>query len=272
MAKKKKVTLRGSALLRAAIEASQNVERTAAKKRLRKPLQLIAFGFLVRNRRIARAIERLSRECAYESRMLLRVMLEIQINYAWIRLRSSRSRSLRFLKFWPLERLKLLEKTATVFRPPDYSQRKRLLEVERAAFRRLFRFRNKEGKMVWAKSWAKVSSVEARLAEVLKKERPGAAPDPFLYGMYVSFSSATHASPDSVNDVLQIAKGRLKAKLQPERRPGLHRIGAFVLLAWTIEAFLEDAKLKRECRGDVKDVMAAVKERKRRSRFLNKPV
>lgn len=122
--------------------------------------------------------------------------------------------------------------------------------------------------MRWAASWARVSSVEARLVEVQKKERPGSAPDPFLYGMYVSFSSATHGSPDSINDMFALVDGALLIKDQPERRPDLHRKGAFISLAWTIEAFLQDARLRRACQADVKEIFSAVRELKRRSRFL----
>ena len=264
----KRPVLRASTLLKQAIEAARKLELAASQKHLPKRLQVAGLGFLVRNRRIARAIERLGRESSYESRILLRVMLEIKINYAWIRLRNTHSRALRFHQFWSIERLKLLENTATIFKPPDYSERKRLLQIERAKVRNLFRFRDSSGKMQWAKSWASVSSVEARLVEVQKKEKPNDAPDPFLYGMYVSFSSATHGSPNSLNEVLTIDGAHVKASLQPESRPDNHRMGAFILLAWTIEAFAEDAKLRRRCRADLKKVRAAIKELKRRSKHL----
>jgi hypothetical protein len=195
-------------------------------------------------------------------------MIEIQINYAWIRLRQSHSRALRFLNFWPIERLKMLEKTATIFKDADYAERKKALERERAKVRKLFRFRDSKGKMQWAKSWATVSSVEARLTEVLKKEKPDAAPDVFLYGMYVSFSSPTHGSPNSVIDVLTRAGGHFESKPQPESKPEVHKLGAFILLAWTIEAFTKDAKLKKECRAAMKRVVAGMKELKRRSKHL----
>lgn len=263
-------TLRPATLLKQVIEAATKLEHAASQKALRKPLQVAGLGFLVRNRRIARAIERLGRESAYESRVLLRTMLEIQINYAWIRLRKTHSRALRFHKYWPIERLRLLEKTATIFRPPDYNERKQALQAERAKVRHLFRFRDSQGKMQWAQSWASVSSVEARLTEVQKRERPGAAPDPFLYGMYISFSSATHGSPISLNEVLTVDGWRLIASSQPESRPDVHRRGAFILLAWTIEAFAEDARLRRQCRADMTRVLSAVKELKRRSKHLQK--
>lgn len=176
----KNMTLRPASLLKRAVETARKLENAASQKTLRKPLQVVGLGCLVRHRRIAVAIQRLGRQSAYESRVLLRTMLEIQINYAWIRLRNTHSRAVRFYQFRPVERLRLLEKTATIFRPEDYDQRKRALQVERNKVRHLFRFRNPKGKMQWAHSWPTVGSVEARLTEVQKKEKPGAVPDPFL--------------------------------------------------------------------------------------------
>ena len=203
---------------------------------------------------------RLGDRSAYESRILLRSMLEIQINYAWIRLRDSHSRAIRFHKFWPIERLRLLEKAGTIFRPPDYDQRRQALEAERRKVRHLFRFRDKKGKMQWAQSWAAVSSVEARLAEVLRKEKPETQPDLFMYGMFISFSSATHGSPNSLAEVLRVDGGRLRPAEQPEARPKVHRTGAFILLAWIIEAFAEDARLRRQCRADIRRVSVSLEE------------
>ena len=262
------MTLRPASLLKQAVKTARKLEHAASQKPLRKPLQVAGFGFLVRHRQIAVAIQRLGRESAYETRVLLRTMLEIQINYAWIRLRNTHSRAVRFYQFWPIERLRLLEKTATIFRPEDYDQRKRALQAERNKVRHLFRFRDTKGKMQWAKSWAIVGSVEARLTEVQKKERPGTAPDPFLYGMYISFSSATHGSPNSLAEVLTVVEGRAMASPQPELRPNANKMGAFILLAWSIEAFAEDARLRRQCHADIRKVSTAVQELKQRSRHL----
>lgn len=234
-------------LLRTAIRVALVLEEAGSAKALRKPLQVAGYGFLVRNRRLAQAIARAGKQSAYESRVLLRSMLEIQINYAWIRLRNTHSRALRFHNYWSLERLRLLEKTRTIFLADDYAQRRRALIADRKKVRHLFRFRDKTGKMQWAQSWASVSSVESRLSEVLKKEKPNKALDPFMYGMYVSFSSATHGSPNSLVEVLDVIQGRLVPKKQPERRPALHYTGALILLAWTIEAFARDARLRRQC-------------------------
>ena len=259
MAKAKKQLLRPGSLLKQAIRTAKKLEEAASAKTLRKPLQVVGFGFLTRNRRMAVAIARLGRNSAYESRLLLRSMLEIKINYAWIRLTNKHSRAVRFYQFWPLERLKLLANTSTLFKDADYAQKKRALVVERRKVRHLFRFRDSKGKMQWAKSWASVSSVEARLVEVQKKEKPGASPDPFLYGLYVSFSSATHGSPNSIAEVLKVEEGHLVPSTQPESRPDVHKMGAFIVLAWTIEAFAEDARLRKRCQADIRKVSLPLK-------------
>ncbi len=181
-------------------------------------------------------------------------MLEIQINYAWIRLRQSHSRALRFHQYSSLDRLRLLEKAGTIFRPADYAERRKALIAERRKVRHLFRFRDKNGKMQWAQSWASVSSVEARLIEVQKKEKPTAKPDPFMYGMYISFSSATHGGPNSLVEVLDVVGGRLVPKPQPELKPSAHYIGTFILLVWAIEAFAKDSRLRRSCRNEINSV------------------
>ena len=227
-----------SLFLRRAILLARNLEELASERRLRRPLLVAGYGFLVRNRRTAEAIDRLGTSGAYESRVMPRTMLEMRINYAWIRLRQTHSRSVRFFNYWSLERLKLLEKAATFFRPDDYDDRRRALESERRKVRHLFRSRDRQGTMRWAASWAQVSSVEARLNEVQQAETPW-NPDLFLYGLYVSFSSAVHGSPNSLNEVLTITNGRLTAKSQPESDPWRNRFGALLTLMWTIETVRE---------------------------------
>ena len=260
MSKRKRSSPSGAALLRNAIRVAQVLEAAGSAKTLRKPLQVAGYGFLVRIRRLAQAITRCGTQSAYESRVLMRCMLEIQINYAWIRLRNSHSRALRFHHYWSIDRLRLLEKAGTIFRAADYADRRRALIAERRKVRHLFRFRDKNGKMQWAQSWASVSSVEARLAEVQRKEKPAAKPDPFMYGMYISFSSATHGSPNSLVEVLEVAGSRLVPKSQPEMKPKAHYIGAFILLAWAIEAFAKDSRLRRPCATDIDSVTKPLKE------------
>lgn len=73
----RKALSQGATLLRKAIRSAEKVEKAALKKHLQRPLQVVGLGHLVRARRIARAIERLGRESAYEALLLLRVMLEM---------------------------------------------------------------------------------------------------------------------------------------------------------------------------------------------------
>jgi hypothetical protein len=196
----------------------------------------------------------------------MRTMLEIQINYAWMRLKNSYSRALRFHRFTPIEQLKLLKQMNTFLKQADHEQIRVRLEAERRQVSHLFRFRDRSNKMQWAKSWATVSSVEARLSEILSTERPGTQVDPFMYGMYISFSSATHGSPGSFNEVLRLNGDRLLAKEQPEAKPDVHRNGAAILLAWTIDAFTEDARLKRNLRASLRPLQQAMAELLERAR------
>lgn len=118
-------------LLRLAIAGALVVEAAAAEKRLRRPLPLAGVGCLIRNRRLAQAILRLGISGAYESRILIRTMLEIQSNYAWIRLQKSHSRAIRFHRFVPLERLKILKQMNSIIKQADYDQMRKRLETQR---------------------------------------------------------------------------------------------------------------------------------------------
>ena len=40
----------------------------------------------------------------------------------------------------------------------------------------------------------------------------------------------------------------------------MHKMGAFIVLAWTIEAFAEDVKLRKQCRADIRKVSAPLKQ------------
>lgn len=256
------------AVLRYGIRLARRVERAAAQKDLRKPIRIVSCGFLVRNRRLAVAIERLDKRCAYEGRMLLRSMVEIVINYAWIRLRQEHSRATRFLGYQPLELLRVLPGMRNIFNQEEFKQTKRNLELQRGRVRHFFRFRDKKGKMQWARSWAKVSSVEARLREVKSAETPG-QPDPFLYGLYAWISSAVHGGPNSLQEVLRKKGSSLVAKGQPESNPTAQFSGAAAALAYTIEAAVEDLGLNRLMASQVNNYSRTVqglRGRKKKSR------
>jgi len=248
---------RNRALLRQAVKLALKLERIASGKNLRRPLLIAGYGFLVRNRRLAAAIMQIKEASAYEAGVLVRTMLEIKINYAWIRLTNTYSRALRFWHYLPVERLRLLERAAMILRPNDYKARKRQLEQARRKVRHLFRLRDRNGKMRWARSWAQVESVEARLAEVQKKQNPS-QPDLFQYAMYIYLSSVVHGSPLSVEQVLRIHNKRLRPARQPESDPERHVVGALALLMWTVDTFATDSKLKRALQPEISDLASAV--------------
>jgi len=248
-------------LLENTIEAARNLEAAASQKVLRKPLQVVGLYCLVRHRQIAVAIQRLGLESAYESRVLLRTMIEIYINYAWIRLRDTDLRAERFLKFVPLEKLRILEQTTRAYRPDEYARLKRTRQTEREKVRHLFQSHDTKGKMKWAKSWTCGKSVEAMFTEIQENEKPETSLDLFLYGLYRFFSSAVHGGPLSRTEVLMVVDRRIIASPQPEHDPTEdHTVGAFTLLASSIEAFAEDAMLQDQCHADIRKVSAALQE------------
>jgi hypothetical protein len=85
-------------LLRRSIRLARRLERIASSLADSKPLTLVGYGFLVRSRRLARAIEAIPPECAYETLILLRTMLEIYFDHRWIRLKRKHARAIRFLR------------------------------------------------------------------------------------------------------------------------------------------------------------------------------
>jgi hypothetical protein len=238
---------------------SLRLETMASSRRFKRPLLLVGHGFLVRNRRLATAILRLGAPNSYEARILLRTMLEIKINYSWIRSQQSHSRALRFLRYGPLERLRLLERVAPELPQADYAAKKLHFKHERSRVRHLFRTRDSKGKLRWADSWATVNSVERRLQEVMTREQP-ANPDMFLYGLYILLSSAVHGSPGSLDEMFKVQADRLVTKAQPEDDPELHLVGALLVLVWTIDAFASDAGLKRALGTDWRELSKSVKQ------------
>jgi hypothetical protein len=145
----------------------------------------------------------------------------------------------------------------TAMTPDKYEQFRRALEARRRRVRHLFRFRDPNGKMQWAKSWAKVSSVEARLREVKSSERPG-QPDPFLYALYSWISSAVHGGPNSLKEVLIKRGTSFVAARQPEQDPKAQFVAGAAVLAWTLEAAIEDLQLGTVFGGEVNHYSATV--------------
>ena len=230
--------------LRRSIILSESLEAIASSTVSRNKSTLVGFGFLVRNRRLAQAILQLGSWHAYEGRMLLRSMIEIHINYAWIRLRDRESRANRFMKFDPLERLRILEELSGLIDPKEYRAKLREFRNKRAKVKHLFRNPIKrgknKGKLQWDKTWASKGSVEGRLKEVLTSKTGNY--DPFLYALYRWSSSAIHGGPTSLNEVLE-KDSPLRAKIQPEANPAAQLVGAFVVLMATMETLAESSDM-----------------------------
>jgi len=203
----------------------------------KKEITFVGFGFLVRNRRLAGAILQLGESHAYEGRMLLRSMIEIHINYSWIRLSSPKRRANRFLKFQSLEELMILKDVHTYMNPEEYQKGIYNHKSERAKVRHLFRNYNKNRRLQWDRTWASVNSVKDRLKEILDSKTGNS--DGFIYTLYRWASSAIHGGPLSVDEVLE-TNGQLRAKFQPEANPLAQIAAAFMILFCTIKALAED--------------------------------
>lgn len=224
--------------LKRSINLATSLETKVSPVAGKKKSTFVGFGFLVRNRRLAQAILRLGWNHAYEGRMLLRSMIEIQINYAWIRLRDRERRANRFLKFQPLEMLSILKDLSDSMEPAIYHSNLRKKKSERGRFRYLFRNRNQGGKLRWDKNWARGFSLKDRLKDLLHAETGKF--DGFLYAIYGWSSSAIHGGPESISEVLE-KNVRLQAKIQPEEDPVAQIVGAVLVLMATIEALAEDS-------------------------------
>jgi hypothetical protein len=143
------------------------------------------------------------------------------------------------------------------FSQAEFEQIQRNLESQRRRVRHLFRFRDSEGNMRWARSWAEVNTVESRLREVRSEETPG-HPDPFLYGLYAWISSAVHGGPNSLHEVLAKRRNSSVATRQPERNPTGQFKGAAIALMYTVEAAVEDLGLKQLLASQVEEYSRAV--------------
>ena len=130
--------------LKRSIILAHRLEAQASPIVNQKKVSLVGFGFLIRNRRLAQAILQLGKQHAYEGRMLIRSMIEIHINYSWIRLSNQERRANRFMKFEPLELLKIFKDIHTYMDPIQYRAGKKKHESERAKVRHLFRASKQE--------------------------------------------------------------------------------------------------------------------------------
>lgn len=241
--------------LRQSILLAKSLEDITGPIAGQKPLTTVGFGFCVRNRRLAQAILRLGSQHAYEGRMLLRSMIEIQINYDWIRIRERKFRANRFLKYHPVEKLKMFQDLSSVIQGAHYKNKLKKYTASCAKVRHLFRKQTKKGRFEWQKHWATAHSLPSRLMEVDKSRR--VQYDPFLYYLYRWTSSAIHGGPQSLYETLETS-WPLSAKPQPEIDPVAQIKGAFVILMVTIKSLAEDTKKIEEISFELARLQRAV--------------
>ena len=241
--------------LRRSISLARELEDHVSLAVQRKEITLLGYGFVVRNRRLASAILRLGEQWAYEGRMLLRSMIEIYINYAWMRLKPQ-SRARRFTRFEPLERLQILQDMGSGFDEELLQAALSRFRKERTTTRHLFRYADRKRKRRWATSWAHPYSFEARLVEVQKHL---GSRDRFLYGWYRWTSSTTHGGPTSLTAVLQRTLVGAREKPQPEPDPAAQFAGAIAALVATIVALAEDTDTAAKLEPELSRLAAAAR-------------
>lgn len=230
-------------LLRRSIRLARKLERISSNRAASRLLTRVGYGFLIRSRRLATAIEAVPSECSYEALILVRTLLEIFFDYKWIRLTRKHSRAVRFLRYQAIYKLKCIDAMPTLLPPPKLQSMLKRLKAERSETRPLFRFRDKKGNLQWARSWAyPVNSVEGRVRE-LRLSAPTTPQDNYWYGVYRWMSWIVHASPQSLEAMLT-ANGTLKPK-QPLEDPNLPLTLAWVLLLSIIDFLATDLKLRK---------------------------
>jgi len=65
-------------------------------------------------------------------------MLEIRINYSWICIRERERRANRFIKYHPIEQLKILKELSDFYDPREYLEKAKSLKDKREKVRHLF--------------------------------------------------------------------------------------------------------------------------------------
>jgi hypothetical protein len=233
------------------------------RSRLRAHKAFLGLGFLIRQRRLAEAILQLGTIHAYEGRMLLRSMIEILINHAWIGIAKGHSRARRFIRFEPLERQRIFRDVAAVY-PKQAAGVLARFAKEQIRVRHLFNRKDpKTGKHSWAKSWASKSSLRDRLVDVLdheaaKSKKPRS--DVFMYGVYAWTSSAVHGGPLSISDMLYPAPGGWRVRRQPESNPRAQMLGAATFLVAAIDRLTAEARARKQYRRELVALVAYLKK------------
>ena len=174
------------------------------------------------------AMRPLSPAWLYEGRLLLRGSFELCFNYSWIRLQPVR-RANRFMRFQVLEELNILREWPPELKTAKFKAEYRRLIQRRSELRHLFRRRNRQGKLEWARDWAG-RSLEARIREI-EKRKPHDQITDVAYGLYRWLSSGAHGGPQSLGAVLSPTRFGLRPKSQPEltQAPVLTAMGTLLL-------------------------------------------
>lgn len=120
-------------LLKRTIRLARKLEKLGSQPSSKKLVTTVGYGFLVRARRLAMALETIPAQCAYEALILVRTMLEIFYDYSWIRLRRKHYRSVRFIRYQPIDMLKTLDVMPTAFSPAKLPKIRRRLIAERSS-------------------------------------------------------------------------------------------------------------------------------------------
>ncbi len=244
--------------LRRAIRLAKRIERTIPTPKLQNHKIFLGLGFLVRNRRLAEAILALGTVHAYEAGILMRSMLEIQINYAWIRKGRGLSRARRFMRFEPIERLQITTDIQDIFEPEKAAAILRRFRSERSDARHLFRRRDRAGRAFWAGTWATVPALRDRFIEIYNAEG-GTDRYPFMYGLYRIQSSAAHGGPLSLSQVIRTVGGRPRAVRQPESNPTAHMKAATATLITTSTRVARDAGIVRRLQPEIGRVVSILR-------------
>ena len=221
----------------------------------------VAYGTLVRQRRLAEAVMALGRHSSFESQILLRSMVEIHFNSEWLLGRGRRLRAKRYILFHPLEQLSVFDRVEGRRADKARVALRRRMVAKRSKVRYLFRNRGSDGKLHWDRSWARLMSFEARMQEVLRRRK---AKDPtdaqFFYGIYSWFSSAVHGGPLAMRSALKFSGNQPLPKAQPELDPRANLAAALTILQATISTVGRILGLLKLLEPDYSRVSKAVKE------------
>lgn len=216
------------------IRFATRCEEVILRSHQKRPRGAVAYATLVAQRRFAEAILTLGTPGAYEARVVLRTMVEHHFNLAWILLKEPHRRANRFMKFQAVERVRGLERFPKDMRPPEYDKVYRRALQARARVAHLFR-RKRNGKFAWDKNWARGTSFETRLNEVLAAEAgPGGQADQFMYTLYRWFSGLSHGNASHFQELLEPTRFGVRAKANPDPRPANQMMSASLFLAGTL--------------------------------------